>query len=131
VSVTVKLGDKSTTLALSKAILEARGQGPVAMWDCNAKLGSVGVTDFVIGDDPAKKGELFVIRIDRSGLSRLVPGQESKARLRFRRAGETTLTSIDGVATWDADLLSGVARGQTPDGVDLEARWTCAPSVTP
>jgi len=131
VSIDVKVGAETTTLELSKAILQARDKGPIATWDCNAHLGSVGVVDFVIGDDPAKKGELFVMRIDRSGFSRLVPGQTSRARIQMRRAGESAVTAIDATATWNSDLLSGVAKGQTPDGLDIEARWTCAPSPKP
>ncbi len=131
VSFTLKLGDKTATLELSKAIHAARGEGPLATWDCTAVVGSVGIVDFAIGDDPARKGDLFVVRVERSGFSRFVPGKAEKARIQIRHAGESTVTGIDATATWNADLLSGVASGQTSDGLEVEARWTCTPLAAP
>lgn len=127
VSVELKIGDQSETLALSEASLAARGEGPMALFSCEPATGRVGITDFGIGDDASRKGELFVFGLSPEGIVQVRPGASIPASIALRRAGEPTPTNHSGTMTWDEGFLSGTASATTDDGVAIELRWTCEP----
>jgi hypothetical protein len=128
VSVELKIGDRSETLALSDASLAARGEGPMAVFSCEPATGHVGITDFGIGDDASRKGELFVVGLAPEGIVQIRPGASIPAKLALRRAGEPTPTNYTGgTMTWDEGFTGGTASVTTDDGVAVELRWTCEP----
>jgi hypothetical protein len=129
VEMTVNVGTKSETLTLSEAILTARGQGPIAAWSCIPALGTVQITDFLIGDDPKKKGELFVVHVKPVGFGQVRPGVATGAKIDLRRAGESGLTTFRGTLTWDNDFQGGRASTGEGSDVPVEVRWKCLPKT--
>lgn len=127
VSITLTVNGKATTRELSTAIIAARpADGPLAAWSCIPRLGKVTVTDFSIGDDPARQGELFVASVASTSIARVEPGTSLQARFQYRHAGEPTPRTGTGTMVWDASLTSGRAEGKGENGDVLSATWTCA-----
>jgi hypothetical protein len=120
------LGDAPFSLSLTTALVEARPKGSsLAVWSCIPAMGKASVTDFTIGDDPKRKGEIFVASVAQDGFSRLEPGKEVKAQIQYRRAGEPTPKTIKGAMVWKEGLMSGTANGTHDDGEKVALSWEC------
>lgn len=126
----VTIEGKTESLALSEELLARRGEGPLAVFDCAPGVGSVGVTDFGVGDDRDRRGELFVARVDLATMANVRQEREYEARIQLRRSGEPTPTSYRGSMIWDAGFASGSARGATQDGAEVSLKWRCEPKGT-
>jgi|GEM_PF-3160919 len=120
------VGGVESSLKLSRADIAARGEGsPMAAFGCMGMTGSVTVTDFTVGDDASKKGEVFSAGVTKTGIGATRAGKAEEVRINHRRAGEDTQTIVIGNATWAEGLMSGSAEGTGEDGVAVKLTWTC------
>ena len=124
---TLTVNGKTTTLELSNSIVAARPpESGLAAWACVPATGTARVVDFSIGDDPARKGELFVAAVERTDIGMTKAGVAVPSRIEYRMAGEPTPKYAPGTMTWAEGLMSGTAEGKGENGDVVTATWTCS-----
>lgn len=127
VALTLTVNGKTTTLELSNSIVAARPpESGLAAWACVPATGTARVVDFSIGDDPARKGELFVAAVERTDIGMTKAGVAVPSRIEYRMAGEPTPKYAPGTMTWAEGLMSGTAEGKGENGDVVTATWTCS-----
>lgn len=125
VALTLTRNGTEKALTLSREMVAARPAGsPMAAFSCLAVTGMVTITDFSIGDDPARKGELFSVSVTRTNIESPTAGKVSDARFTYREAGEAPLSGV-GTMVWDEGLQSGSATGKGDNGDTLAVTWKC------